>query len=250
MRNIPKLIHYVWLGDNKLNYLAIQCLKSWEKYFPDHEIILWNEQNIPKDTDYIKNAFKLKKWSNVSNYVRMNALYNYGGLYFDTDFEAIRNFDFLDDLNVFLGYENEDPAVNSAVMGSIKGHPFMEKCINYLIKNYDGSEASHLSGPGIATIILKELGLVKYGMQYVQDIRLFPIKYFYPYPWDKPFTYSAITEETYGIHLWAQSWLVDDLTEQVQSLEISNHNFKLTDLSIRFHFFRFFDLILKKVRLK
>lgn len=52
---IPKKIHYCWFGGNPLPQDALMCIESWKKYFPDYEIIEWNEKNFDKD-DY--NNFK------------------------------------------------------------------------------------------------------------------------------------------------------------------------------------------------
>lgn len=37
---IPKIIHYVWLGDDQKTLLVKKCLKSWRKKLPDYEIKL------------------------------------------------------------------------------------------------------------------------------------------------------------------------------------------------------------------
>ena len=36
---IPKKIHYIWLGRKELDKISKKCIKSWEKYMPDFEII-------------------------------------------------------------------------------------------------------------------------------------------------------------------------------------------------------------------
>lgn len=43
---IPKKIHYCWFGGNKKSKLILECIKSWKRYFPDYEIIEWNEGNF------------------------------------------------------------------------------------------------------------------------------------------------------------------------------------------------------------
>ena len=43
---IPKVIHYCWFGGNPLPNIAVKCINSWKKYFPDYEIIEWNESNF------------------------------------------------------------------------------------------------------------------------------------------------------------------------------------------------------------
>jgi mannosyltransferase OCH1-like enzyme len=221
---IPKFIHFVWVGGKPMDELAISCLRSWELYFPDYEIIKWDENNIPMESEYVRSALANKKWSNVSNFVRLHSLYTIGGIYFDTDFEVIKRFDFLDEVDVFCGFEDKRPLVNSAVLGSPKNEPLLFDCINYLIKNFDGLESSNLSGPELITTVLNSYGLGSVNQNRIRNITIFPTHYFYPYAWDKSFTFASLKDNTYGIHHWAKTWVMDDLVSE---------NSRLKDESIR-----------------
>ncbi len=229
---IPKIIHYVWVGNKEKDDLALACINSWKKYFPDFELMEWNNSNIPIEVKYVSAAYESKNWSNVSNFIRLHALLEYGGIYFDTDFEAIKSFDFLDSVQVFLGYENNDPLVNSAVLGGVKNHLFFKDCMEYLLKHFDGLEQSNLSGPVLATEVLKNYGLENASQQIIQDITIFPEEYFYPYPWNKPFVYACVSETTYGIHYWAKSWEADKsqlaINQLLHQIEENNLNSKNT----------------------
>ena len=88
---IPKIIHYCWFGSKQLPPLAKRCIRSWKKYLPGYEIKLWNESNFDVNIiPYVKEAYKAKRYAFVSDYVRYWALFNYGGVYFDTDVELIK----------------------------------------------------------------------------------------------------------------------------------------------------------------
>ena len=55
---IEKKIHYCWFGGNELPTKAKRCIKSWKKYFPDYEIIEWNEKNFDINfNNYAKEAY-------------------------------------------------------------------------------------------------------------------------------------------------------------------------------------------------
>ncbi len=41
---IPKIIHYCWFGENEKPQLVKDCIKSWNNFLPDYEIIEWNER--------------------------------------------------------------------------------------------------------------------------------------------------------------------------------------------------------------
>ena len=103
---IPKVIHYCWFGRNTLPPLAVKCIESWKKYFPDYEIKEWNEENFNVNIiPYTKEAYEMKKYAFVSDYARFWILYHYGGLYFDTDVEVIRPMDDIIDKGPFMGCE-------------------------------------------------------------------------------------------------------------------------------------------------
>ena len=103
---IPKTIHYCWFGGNPLPKLAMKCINSWKKYFPDYTIIEWNEHNYDiSKIPYIAEAYKAKKYAFVSDYARFDILYQCGGLYFDTDVEVIKPFDDILSHGPFMGCE-------------------------------------------------------------------------------------------------------------------------------------------------
>lgn len=103
---IPKVIHYCWFGGNPLPNIAVKCINSWKKYFPDYEIIEWNESNFDLfSCDYCREAYDAKKWAFVSDYARFKILYEHGGVYFDTDVEVIKSMDDILQKGAFIGRE-------------------------------------------------------------------------------------------------------------------------------------------------
>lgn len=88
--------------------LAEQCLTSWQEHMPDWEYMQWNESNfeISSAPLYVRQAYEVRKFAFVSDYVRLWALEQYGGLYMDVDFEVYRPFDdLMDRYPAFAGYE-------------------------------------------------------------------------------------------------------------------------------------------------
>ena len=105
---IPKVIHYCWFGRNSLPPLAVKCLESWKRFFPDYEIKEWNEDNFDVNIiSYTAEAYRVKKYAFVSDYARFWILYHYGGLYFDTDVEVIKSMDDIIAKGSFMGCEKD-----------------------------------------------------------------------------------------------------------------------------------------------
>lgn len=105
---IPHIIHYCWFGKNPLPELEQRCLASWHEHMPNWEYRWWNEDtfDISSAPLYVRQAYEARKYAFVSDYVRLWALEQFGGLYMDVDFEVYRPFDdMMDKYAAFAGYE-------------------------------------------------------------------------------------------------------------------------------------------------
>ena len=116
---IPKKIHYFWFGPGEKNELFYKCYESWTKYAPGFEIIEWNESNCDiTECSYVKEAYEAKKWAFVSDYFRIKKLYEYGGIYVDTDTEFVSNIMPLIVNNTFFAFETKEQ-IHAGIFGSI-----------------------------------------------------------------------------------------------------------------------------------
>lgn len=133
---IPKIIHYCWFGNNPKPELVLKCIESWKKYLPDYEIREWNDNDLKScENRYVKEAYEAKKWAFISDYFRLYALYNYGGIYLDSDNEVFKSFDDFLDLEFFSGFDNWHGIVEpfTAVVGAQKHN----KIIKDLLDEYN-----------------------------------------------------------------------------------------------------------------
>lgn len=91
---IPKIIHYCWFGKGLMPKSQRDCIKSWKRLMPDYEIKKWDEKNFDfNQYSASKYAYQVKKYALVSDVCRYNVLYEYGGIYLDTDVEVFKRFD-------------------------------------------------------------------------------------------------------------------------------------------------------------
>ena len=87
---IPKVIHYAWLGGEMPREIK-KNINSWGKMCPEYEIKLWNEHNYDiTRNEYMKQAYDNKAWGFVPDYMRLDIIYQEGGIYLDTDIEIIK----------------------------------------------------------------------------------------------------------------------------------------------------------------
>ncbi len=88
---IPKIIHYCWFGGKPLPDEVKKYMETWKKYCPYYEITEWNESNFDvNQNQYCREAYEAGKWAFVSDYARLKILYDYGGIYMDTDMEVCK----------------------------------------------------------------------------------------------------------------------------------------------------------------
>ena len=126
---IPKIIHFCWFGEKPLPDSTKKYIRTWRQFLPDYRIIKWSEKNfnIQSAPDYVREAYEAKRYAFVSDYVRVQKLLQYGGIYFDTDVEVIRSFgQFLEGHSMVLGFE-ADRTLSTAFIACCKGHPFIEE---------------------------------------------------------------------------------------------------------------------------
>jgi glycosyltransferase len=215
MTQIPKKLHYVWIGDSEKPEIFNKCLKSWQEKMPDYEIIEINKENFDLDDHIARNKFlrecyKRKLWAYIADYVRIHYLYENGGIYLDTDMEIVKDFSSLfenENIEFFTGYESDD-GIGMGLFGVSAKSKFLEK----MIKFYDDEiyKSPLFTLPQITKYILKNDFSFDFSKNEIRDekngICIYKKEYFYPFLPKEKFDESIVTENTYAIHWWHHSW--------------------------------------------
>lgn len=211
---IPKIIHYCWVGKNPKPQAVLYCIESWKKFCPDYEIREWNESNYDFSKNlYMKQAYEAGKWGFVPDYARLDIIYQYGGIYLDTDVEIVKGFDALLDQAAFMGFENTGDGeffVNC-------GHGFGAEAHNEVIRqvrdfynhisflNEDGTP-NLLASPYFTTQSLRKIGLKQENRdQQLSGIMVYASDVLCP----KNFRTGKVkmTSRTVSIHHFTASWV-------------------------------------------
>lgn len=204
---IPKKIHYCWFGRGEKPTLAQKCIDSWKQFCPDYEIIEWNEDNFDIHFDrYTQMCYEQKKYAFLSDYVRLLVINEHGGLYFDTDVEAVKSFDSLLTHRAFFGFETDDYINTGEGFGSEAGAEVLRLMIAEYDDLLDGNHGTE-GCPILNTRALKRVGLMTDGsFQLLQDgVAVYPKDYFNPF--DDATGVLTKTENTYSIHWYGKSWM-------------------------------------------
>lgn len=192
-----------------------KCILSWKKYFPDYKIIEWNESNFDINIcSYVKEAYEEQKWAFVSDYARFWIIYNYGGLYFDTDVEVIQSFDKIINKGSFMGCEylltpGSTVGINPGIgMGAEPGLPIYQEILNFYNQKHFRKTNGELDKNTIVDITSEIFA--KYGWnaenieQIICGISIYPTEYFCPMNYVTGKT--VITDNTFSIHHYNASW--------------------------------------------
>ena len=204
---IPKKIHYCWFGKGEYPEIVKKCIKTWERYCPEYELKLWNEDNYDvRKNRYIEEAYENKKWAFVSDYARLDIIYHEGGIYLDTDVELIKS---LDDLLVYkCFFAGDGCGINSGLgFGAEKEN----NVIKILMEEYEGVafvkdgklDLTPCAIPNTRPFLENGYNPADVNIQNILGAIIFPAEYFSP---TNSMSELNITEKTYGIHHGSRLW--------------------------------------------
>ena len=207
--SIPKILHYCWFGGKPKPPLAEKCIRSWRKFCPDFEIREWNESNFDLEQvpAYVRQAYEAGRWAFVSDYVRLRALTEVGGVYLDTDVEIVRPLEPFLKHEAFAGFEHLE-RVQTGVLACRKGFPLFQEFLAYydtaVFRRPDGSMDT-TTNVEILTGICRKKGLVfNDAFQVVDGLAVYPREVFCPVDYDT--MKLKKTRKTVTIHWFSGSW--------------------------------------------
>ena len=221
---IPKRIFYVWGANEEKKRDVNLCLLSWHQRLPDYEIIEINENSTEyfdfqeelKNNTYFKMVYDRKMYACATDYIRIKTLYDNGGIYFDTDVCAIKTLDEFLTEPAFVGIEGTKETIGKdwvepAILGAQKGNLFLKKILEFYENDILKTPLFVL--PDIFMKFLREMYNVekfpsKENQEIIKlnDITIYPEKYFIPYRLNEKFSIDCIEPETCTMHLWHGSW--------------------------------------------
>jgi len=175
--------------------------RTWVEHHPDWELKMWTEDNLPNDLRRREIYEKLRCPAERADILRLEVLWRYGGIYFDTDYECVRPLeDLIDGLDFFVAYLKPG-RINNAFLGCIPNHRILDEAIRTLRpREYYGYDK------GAAGPLFLDNHLRKYGR-----VKKFDAELFNP---NTPAQYKA----AYAIHHRARSWMQNEGFKEVAQI--------------------------------
>lgn len=214
---MAKIIHYCWYGGKPIPTNLKSCMQTWSQLMPKYEIRRWDETSFDvNSTPWTKSAYEARKYAFVSDYVRLFALLNYGGIYLDTDVKLVKSLEYLQIQHPnTMGFESGNK-LTSAIMMVEPHNLIIQEFINY----YTGKVfTDDVVSCNEANVLMMTEILAKYGLkednteQEVAGFHIYPRTYFCPLD----FWYNKdFTENTHAIHYFDASWLNENTKKRIE----------------------------------
>ena len=202
-RLIPNVFHQIWLGPDPLPREYVPYQRSWQQHHPGWELRFWTEDNLPGGLRRPEAADKLRAPAERADILRLELLWRFGGVYTDTDFECLRSIEpLLEGVDFFIGLAKLG-RVNNALMGSVAGHPILDRALDELRAREQYGYDKAAAGPHF----LDELLAGNAGeVSFIEPEVLYPRT-------------PAAAESAYAVHHEARSWKSreDLLTDAVRA---------------------------------
>lgn len=218
MNQIPKKIHYIWVGGTPKPPIVLKCMNSWKRYMPDYEICEWNEQNYDVEkNEYIRKAYEQKMWAFVSDFMRFDILYQHGGIYLDTDVELLKRIpEEILNQQAFTGVEGHGKVNPGLIFACGKGHWLAEE----MLSSYgeDRFDKNHLYTVNQRiTKILSQYGFVgDNSLQVIKGVSIYPDDFFCGF--DQDVKEICITTNTISVHHYAATWVMPSMGRKLKML--------------------------------
>lgn len=206
---IPKIIHQIWIGDVvPEEFKSFQ--ESWIRYHPDWQYKLWTQADIPHLSLYNKDlCMHAKNPGELSDMLRYEILYQWGGVYVDMDFECLKPLDILHHrYDFYVGIQPLDSEVvqlGIGIIGSVPRHPLLMCCIGKIRERQYEDNITIKTGPLLCTKVFFEMA---HSCNYMRNVAL-PAYYFYPLGCEEyDLKYDEwVQHGAFAVHHWAKSWL-------------------------------------------
>lgn len=155
---IPQLLHRIWFGGPMPDEF-VRYGHAWEMLHPAWVMTDWPAGTLPPLPDVYHRAREIAPRDSLrfrADVLRLALLWEYGGVYVDTDVEPLRPIDgLIEGVECFASWsphraKDGTRLLTNCVMGAVPRHPFIGACIDGLeeaVRTYRGRPLAQMVGP-------------------------------------------------------------------------------------------------------
>lgn len=211
MSRIPKRVLYIWFGHGEKSDLIKKCSSINKSMLSDWEFTEWTEDNYDINScSYMREAYDQKKYAFASDYARFDLLYQFGGVYLDTDVELLKAIpeEFLEQ-GGFTGVESNMKIAPGLIFACEARNPIVKEIIDMYqqdhFMNPDGSINQKTVVDRVTEVFARH-GFQRNGEEQILDgFHIYPSEYFCAY--DFAMNEFTITDKTVSIHHYTATWV-------------------------------------------
>jgi mannosyltransferase OCH1-like enzyme len=202
---IPRIFHHIWPGDDDIPEPVARMRQSWARHHPGWELRLWR----PSDLTWLRNHALFERatsYAQKADIARFEVIARHGGVYLDTDMEALQPIDhLLEGLDFFAGREL-DGTICTAIFGAAPGSQLLREVVATVpVSCLMNRPITVQTGPVFLTRVIE-----KGRWEDRPWVRVFPVPLFYPYDWSEPWRRAERFPTAYAVHHWNHSWKGQD----------------------------------------
>ncbi|KEO75403.1 capsular polysaccharide synthesis protein [Anditalea andensis] len=209
MPQLQRLCLESFLKNNTEYYLYTYCEV---KGLPDGVVLMDANAIIPKEFIFVD---RFNSYATFADWFRVKLLYTIGGWWVDADVVCLKEFVSTEDYVFATEISNNNPVICNCVMKSPKNSPVLNAVLHTVEQNLSGRNYKTISWREIGALALVD-GIMDFSLlKYVVSPEVFcPIDY-------KNYQYIAgnkkiiVPTETYGVHLWNQMWVWNNMDPSV-----------------------------------
>lgn len=209
---IPKIFHWIWVGDKPLPHYFKTYQESFKRHHPKWEFKLWTDKEINElcfiNHDLYNQTINCGEKSDIA---RIAILYEFGGVYVDTDVKCLAPFDaFHEKYDFYAGLgpiTNHIGQINNGVIGACKHHPILKKYLDLMPEAASDWHVVYRTGPGLFTRAFKEA--ITQDTSLIETSIILPAGYFSPLGKKQKIIgkeQKYMRPETFAIHYYYGTW--------------------------------------------
>ena len=221
---IPKLFHFIWispfLNSTSLQTLTPEVILNIQTCIELHsnwDYLVWTDHKVREEfPELVDLLTTLRMPSVMSDVLRMAILSKFGGIYMDTDFWCLRNFERLLQNQYCSGFSANEESnydnqrfrlVSGGLIGTVPNHPVLVAAAREIqLASLGDGKPNVITGPFFWGSMIKKYNTSSHCIYVYNKTVFYPCQYGNVLECTDRFEEFQRNTNVYAIHWWKGSW--------------------------------------------